>query len=212
MRFTWNPALPLPYESAWGLFSKLLALNYCNPVDVAEAIVKEGVSRPRKLNFRDSSWIDIDRFSEMLRIHPQRLKRCFLDQLGFPHITPDDDERGIRYCPLCLAKGYHSVFFDLGMIEGCPIHGAKLEKSCADCTTTLLREGLLRDVNPQDSKQPLPDFNVSQHIYGSRCGHIYFDPNRPLRPAFTLSKSEECEIELWGDRLVRWWGSIFCGT
>lgn len=210
MRFTWNPALPLPYESAWGLFSKLLALNYCNPVDIAAAIVKKGIPRPRKLDFRDSSWIDFDRFSEMLRVHPKRLKRCFLDQLGFPHITPNDETAGIRFCPLCLAKGYHSVFFDLGMVGGCPIHGVKLAKPCVACTRALLRGGLLHEVILQDDQEPLPDFNFSQHIYGSHCGHIYFDPNRPLRSAFiTFSRSEQCEIELWGDRLVRWWGSIY---
>lgn len=209
MRFTWNPVLPRPYESAWGLFSKLLALNYCRPVDVAAAIVKDGIPHPQKLNFRDSSWIDIDRFSEMLRVHPNRLKRCFLDRLGFPHVTPNEDEvAGIRYCPLCLAKGYHSVFFDLGMVGSCPVHGVKLEKPCVVCTRTLLREGLRREVSPQDAQEPLSNFNSSEHCYGSRCGHIYFDPTRPLRSTFTLSKSEECEFELWGDRLVRWWSSI----
>lgn len=209
MRFTWNPTLPLPYESAWGLFSKLLALNYCNPADIAEAIVKRGVIPPLELNFRDSSWIDIDRFSDMLGVHPYRLRLCFLDQLGFPHVTPDD-RGGIRFCPLCLAKGYHSIFFDLGMVSGCPIHGVKLENPCALCSKTILRVGLRREVRRQGAKGLL-DLNASEHVYGSPCGHINFDPNRMVRPAFTMTKSEVRELELWGDRFVQWWISIYGG-
>ncbi|AAZ97270.1 hypothetical protein Tbd_1317 [Thiobacillus denitrificans ATCC 25259] len=201
MLFTWNPAWPLPYESAWGLFAKLLALNYCTPADVAQAIAKQGIPSPREINFRDSSWIDFDRFSGMLGVHPDRLRRCFLDQLGFPHVSPDL-ARGVRFCSSCLANGYHSVFFDLGIVGGCPIHGRALEKPCVRCSRAVSKTGLARYERYRA--------NSEYFVYCSDCGHVYFDPNRIVGPA-PMEKGAERDLALWGNRFVRWWMSIYSG-
>lgn len=209
MRFTWNPVVPAPYESAWMIFLKLLALNYCAPTDIVKEIIKPGYPFPKKLDFRNSSWIDINRFAVMLGVDPQRLHLCFLDQLGFPHVIPDE-KGGIRFCPKCLAKGYHSVFFELGIIAGCPIHECLLTSACSSCATTVFRRGLIR-VSRYPSPREMPDVNVPEYIYQSSCLHISFDPDILVWPTSMIKEEEMREIRCWGDRLVSWWNTVYSG-
>src|SRR5208283_2814757 len=90
-RMTWNPQDPAPYESAWSIFAKLMALNYCRPAEIANAIKYRGLKTLRKIEFRNSAWIDFARFGALLNVDPNRLRAGFLDQLGFPQFSTDQD-------------------------------------------------------------------------------------------------------------------------
>lgn len=205
MRFTWDPVQPFPYESGWLLFVKLMAHNFCSPRVIAQAIAKPGLVWNGSLDFRDSSWIDIPRFAVALNISPDRLRACFLDKLGFPLTTPASDD-GIRICPHCLAMGYHSVFFGLGMVEACPVHKTKLEKPCRPCAMAVERYGLRRYTKDKDIS---PVFGgPSNDLFGTPCKHkhIRFDPERISWRHDQVKQSDLDEWKRCGDELLAWWG------
>ena len=78
-RMTWNSLDPAPYESAWSVFAKLMALNYCRPTDIANTIKYSEIKTLRKIDLRNSSWIDFERFGALLNVDPNRLRAGFLD-------------------------------------------------------------------------------------------------------------------------------------
>lgn len=202
MRFTWHPASPLPYESAWMVFAKLIALNYCRPKEIISAIAKKNDLVPKYLNFRDSSWIDLERFARMLGVERRRLNQCFLDQLGFPRGDPQSGA-GIRFCRECLAKSYHSVFFDLGIIGYCPIHNIRLEDPCTDCLDAVKSVGLHRSIFSMDESYS------ENFVYYSDCRHIRFYPDKPIWETDTMTANEIKKIRREGVKLIQWWGRVF---
>lgn len=210
-RMTWNPADPAPYESAWSVFVKLMALNYCKPRDIAELIRRNGSRTSRKLEFRDSTWIDFERFGALLDIEPDRLRTGFLDQLGFPQFTYYDGPHGIRFCPDCLRRGYHCTLFDLALIAECPIHGKPLEKGCAGCYTTVASSGL--ECSPIPCKIPggvIHDSAWRADSYSSKCGHVHFDPEA-VTGISRFDFDEQREVREACEAFIRWWQSIFSG-
>ncbi len=147
-RLTWNPLGPAPYESAWSVFVKLMALNFCKPLDIAQAIARSTVPVPNTLDFRQSDWIDFERYGRLLGVAPSRLRAGFLDQLGFPTAYNEKLGKGLRFCPECLGHGYHSVLFDLALISECPIHNCRLTRACLSCYWTVATKGLRRLAQP----------------------------------------------------------------
>lgn len=208
---TWNPADPAPYESAWSIFVKLLALNFCKPIDIVRSIAWNSDYRIKKLDFWQSSWIDFERFGVLLRVDPDRLRMGFLDQLGFPQFS-SYRSAGIRFCPECLKLGYHCIFFDLALVSKCPIHQVSLTKGCNVCCSTVASNGLLH--NKLSNKVPedlINDITWKEEPYTSRCGHIYFNPETVMESFhtdFTIRKEmkEACE------ELLQWWEKIFSGS
>lgn len=184
------------------LFVKLLAHNFCSPKVTAQAIAKPGFVWNGVLEFRDSSWIDFPRFAAALNVSPDRLRACFLDQLGFPQTTPASDDR-IRLCPHCLSMGYHSVFFDLGMIEVCPVHKTKLGKPCRSCAIAVKKYGLRKHIKNKDILSTIDA--PSDDLYGTACKHIRFDPEQIRWACNSMQQRDLDEWQEWGDQLLAWW-------
>lgn len=106
-RFTWHRHAPAPFESAWSVFAKILALNHTKPKVIFDVICNDQSKNSRKVLLTlDSSWVDFDRFSQALNVKANQLKTCFLDQLGFS-LEDIAYVKDIRICRQCLAKGYH---------------------------------------------------------------------------------------------------------
>lgn len=209
-RMTWNSQDPAPYESAWSIFAKLMALNYCRPADIANAIKYRELKTLRKIDFRNSSWIDFERFEELLNVAPNRLRAGFLDQLGFPQFSTDQDS-GIRFCPECLKFGYHCTLFDLALVVECPIHNLPLENGCKACRSTVSTTGLIR--TPRPYKIPggiISDFKWRGDLYSSSCGHIHFDPDKVMGIS-RLDTDSKRDIRNACERLIRWWSTVFAG-
>ena len=211
-RLTWHPFDPAPYESAWSVFGKLLALNFCKPADIANAIRRQGCADVKYLAFRDCDWIDFDRFSDLTGVAPNRLKAGFLQQLGFPRFSYHDGAHGIRFCPECLKFGYHSILFDLALVTECPIHQKPLQNGCTVCCNAVARTGLVREASPHRIYGGvIHDSAWRSDTYSSKCGHIYFDPERVLgirRFDFNQRRdmSRACE------EFIRWWKKVFASS
>jgi hypothetical protein len=123
-RLTWDPALQFPFESGWSLFRKIKVLNNLKDHELVELIAREPVPirKSRLRDCADSSWIDFDRFSELLEVPAAELRNGFWDQLGIRVIRPKEYE--LRVCKMCWEMHrYHCVLFDLIWVRQCPWHG-----------------------------------------------------------------------------------------
>lgn len=131
-RLTWDPLCPAPFESAWSVVLKVCKLNSLSFDELIALIQKEGAVLPIRRPFYtilfNSSWIDFQKFSDLLGVSVSRLKECFLDQLGFQ--IPKELTRPIRACPKCRRLEYQCTFFDLAMIAECPWHREQLLSPC----------------------------------------------------------------------------------
>ena len=208
-KLIWQGQSPAPFESAWLIFAKLEAMNVMQPKKLRSLIVDQTRSDADKgdLEFRDSSWIDFERFGNALGVDESRLRVAFLDQLGFvgykfgPHRW---GEPGIKVCPDCLAKGYHSVFFELGFIDICPWHYRKLEEPCYSCRSTVRSSGLKKrrfdTVGTSDESTEWMEFYSS-------CKHILFQDGR-VGKLNKLSCEEEEAITTRCTALLAWWKKV----
>lgn len=202
-KLIWQEISPAPFESAWSIFAKLQALNTMSPTQVHSMIADPTCkdANARELAFRDSSWIDFDRFSNALGVNKNRLRAAFLDQLGFT-LRNNLPTLGIKVCRDCLEKGYHSVFFELGFVDICPWHNKKLDAPCDYCRSTVFRSGLKKRQNQMHMG------NISkgakwQNLHSS-CEHIQFNDGQ-VGKSNGLSQFEEEAIYERCTALLRWW-------
>lgn len=127
-RLTWDPALQFPFESGWSLFHKIKVLNNLKDHELVNLIAKEPVPfrQGRLRDCADSSWIDFDRFSELLEVPAAELRNGFWDQLGITVTRSREYE--LRLCKMCWEMHrYHCVLFDLIWLRHCPWHGCRLD-------------------------------------------------------------------------------------
>lgn len=204
-KLIWQGQSPAPFESAWLIFAKLLALNAMRPTKIRSLIVDQNRVDARKgdLEFRDSSWVDFDRFSNALGVNQNRLRAAFLDQLGFAHGSAPNLRYGpgIKVCPDCLAKGYHSVFFELGFIDICPWHYRKLEAPCYSCRSAVLYSGFKK--RSADAVGDTVETTEWMEFYSS-CRHVLFQDWR-VGKTNGLSGVEEEAITTRCVALLEWW-------
>lgn len=209
-KLIWQGIAPAPFESAWSIFAKLLALNAVSPARVCSIIADpmSNSSTWNALDFRDSSWVDFNRFSSALGVNENRLRAAFLDQLGFSDrvsMLNQQHRSGIKLCQECLERGYHCVLFELGFVDICPWHYKTLDVPCDSCFTTVFRSGLKRH------REKLHECNASEmpewQEMSSSCGHIHFNDSR-VGMLNRLSPDEEKNIALHCTALLRWWMSV----
>jgi len=207
-QFTWHRHAPAPFESAWSVFAKILALNHTKPRVIFDVICNNQSKESRKvLSTLDSSWVDFDRFSHALNVEANQLKTCFLDQLGFS-LKDITYIRDIRVCSECLAKGYHCTLFCLPLIKSCPWHGCKLGFPCKTCAETVFVKGLSRrDIINSENFNDEFDENGINLTYESLCEHITFS-EKLLNKLNVANDSEKDEIEFRCNQFLLWWYEI----
>ncbi|MYM71751.1 hypothetical protein GTP56_06005 [Duganella sp. FT134W] len=110
-------------------------MNHLTWPELGNLIKNPGAHVPGRIESSNTRWVDFERFASLLRITSSRLKQGCRDELG---LDADGDLRGIRICPQCWGEAYyHSVFFDLGILDECPFHKCKLRSPCKRCTSQL---------------------------------------------------------------------------
>lgn len=163
----WCVGWAWPYESAFGLLQKFAWVNALSCCQIA-----------RHALFADYHW---SYGSTELVLGDWITRRHRAGRLpdGFPlregllsHYAWFWSERlgsteAVRFCPVCLDSGYHSIFHQLSGIERCPIHDQMLLENCRHCGratgTFSLRRG--------DSKTPFQCMYCEQPLSNN------FDPN-----------------------------------
>jgi hypothetical protein len=206
-RLTWDGKNPAPFESAWGVFAKLIAVNFARPREIGLAIQRLDLvesDRSGALDFRHSHWIDFVRFGEAIGVAPSRLKCGFLDQLGFSVPTRDWSD-GIRHCPACLRMGYHCTLFDLGFIARCPWHDIPLTQPCLQCARAVMSPGLQR--RRSGTRQVTGGVSDDLDQFESICGHISFR-DKVCISTNAMSTAQSTLVAAKCVELLHWWNSV----
>jgi hypothetical protein len=195
-RLTWNPVAPAPFESAWSIYTKILAHNQMKIGELANLIRKSNIplKETNALDFRSSKWIDFEKFGQLLEINPERLKTGYLDQLGFYPYTSGYNGYKIRHCPECAKIGFHCVLFDLAMIKECPWHRCELGNACYGCGAPSTINGISRSM-----------------IQDEPCCHGCGLRMSPFLDMLNLNKLDpalEAMVAGYCIELVDWWQSV----
>jgi hypothetical protein len=56
----------------------------------------------------------------------------------FQSLAALTERNWLRYCPVCIAQGYHSFWHQVGIVDRCPLHGTVLVRACPHCKTALM--------------------------------------------------------------------------
>lgn len=72
--------------------------------------------------------LDVEKIRGSLRISRKQLRSSLVapSQIRLQH-------EHLRYCPVCLGRGYHCVLYQRGRLQVCPLHGTRLETACRSC-------------------------------------------------------------------------------
>lgn len=194
-RLIWDSQAPAPFESAWSLLVKVMALNQLTPAKLHELIAVDGETYFHGLDFRRSSWVNFNKLEQMLGVTEKRLRGCFLDQLFLNDHSTGVATQGVRLCTACLAKGFHSIFFELPFIDRCPWHDRPLEDYCQDCYAAASYLGL--------RKCRTTSVNKSNLDIGSGCGHIRFNSDS-IQKLNQLSVNDERVVVKHCMQLYQW--------
>jgi hypothetical protein len=187
-KLIWPEIWPLPFESSWSLMAKILKFNAMTPLDLANLIAKD--EKQKYLDFRDSTWIDFEKLSQVLGVSITRLRSCFAADLGFPVMRSG----AIKFCPLCKDHQYHNILFEIDFVAICPWHRKSLE-SCTSCFNAIVRTGLRKNL-VEGNHGPWAKWSSS-------CKHVVLDDAAPR-----ISKLEhELSLQIMdiSTQMISWW-------
>lgn len=134
-RLTWHVGSILPYASLWHTVNRAIWLNALRPKELVEVTGlgrRRGDQSLRACETMFTPSIDIPRLASILGEPRSDFRNCTFGQLSSQaaerYVIPR-----IRWCPECIAHGYHSILGSLRLLAKCPIHGVPLLDQCPSC-------------------------------------------------------------------------------
>lgn len=135
-RLTWLPSWFKAHESLWSVAAKLTTANVCQLEDVFEFVPPLGQLQYSLWNLDDPT-VGIE-LGKYLKLPLKDLSTAFIqDFLVLPEYRLLFNH-SLRYCPRCLASGFHSVLFQHRGVVRCPLHNAAISESCPRCFRPIL--------------------------------------------------------------------------
>lgn len=118
--------VPLPYESTCSLLLRLAYLNRMQLSDFSALglTYSDADRRPVILNPAG-----VGRLYRLTGWSPDWREAWTFQQLRDTQLV----DNAFRFCPQCLADGYHTFLFQLPVIQACPKHGTSLVSHCKSC-------------------------------------------------------------------------------
>jgi len=171
--FTWSTDWIQEYESPWGILEKF---KYANAIDgntVLGLIGNENVKQLKNISSARSVHRNLIHFpsidpkmtENILGINLLEYHDTLIDKLI--HLVPQIKYVGnyfknnLSYCPICLRRGYHSIFHQIRLFEYCAFHpDQKLIDRCPQCKKAML-EYLINKGNNE--------------AYRCSCGYCFLD-------------------------------------
>ena len=116
-----------PYESLLSMLWKFAHMNrLAGHVVVAHVAKRPG--DPYAGVAATAADVDIGHVATTLRLAPKTV-RSSMPRAGSQRPWCPD----LRFCPRCMARGYHGVVHQLGTQPRCPVHGNWLQTACSSC-------------------------------------------------------------------------------
>lgn len=121
---------PLPHESTYAVLARLADLNVWTRTGVVRAF-STGGKGTRDFQFMDCGLRLQDRLNELAGWCWKPAELGVEDQL--PNLRRIMWSPVLRFCPVCMACGFHCIWFQLAAMHQCPLHGCLLTDSCEHC-------------------------------------------------------------------------------
>lgn len=187
MIVAWRSGATSRYESLWALIHKFAHLNGAGFSEI-------------KAMFDATPWVPWYQGAGAL----DRLERLDSKKLAQAFEIPEPDIRllvseaynvgsetstALRYCPVCIKKGFHTAAFQLNSIKKCPLHKVDLQYRCPGCHSSILYGLGVKELSTP---------------FGCRCGTV-------LWPGITSDiwpRALTLEEEGVFERLLRWVDTI----
>ena len=165
----WRVGQTHPFESAWSLFNKFCRWNCARYAEVWALFSVNTQPCPSKSRFvlSNPTWIDRQKFEALLRLTPENAIGAFIGKyLGDNSAAALlSSSTFVRFCPQCVARGFHSPLHDLLFVQTCPIHREPLLSRCPKCSERI--------------EHALP--RITNHDpYGCKCGHLLWSTEHSL--------------------------------
>lgn len=177
---------PLAFTSSWLLFIKAAAINYLPPNVLVNLMRQPSANSRVNPYYWTSTFVDIAYLAKCTGLTEQVLSTLFVDRYSV--CTLNVERIIIRHCPVCIAQGYHSVFFQFALFDTCPWHGRKLYP-CPSCTHAISQTQGMRFTLHEDYYEA--SLNCG-HFYFNSKGSTRFDLNTELQNQDYLERSKLC--------------------
>lgn len=131
--FCTQPRWSCDGESAWSILNKFQWLNrlplnaLLPPMGRADLIDAEP-----DLDLRFVTMLDVQTTSTNFGISSARIMRAFVP-IQNRALARAIFSNVLRYCPICLIDGFHATLYQCLLLDQCPIHCQRLQKSCPQC-------------------------------------------------------------------------------
>lgn len=116
-----------PYESIVSILWKFVWMNRLPGHAVVGHIAKRSVDPYAGIEIAPRE-IDSTYLAQTLGISMKTVRQSIPDPI--PRRAPSSV---LRYCPRCMARGYHCVMHQFGNVLRCPVHAVPLETLCRGC-------------------------------------------------------------------------------
>lgn len=179
--FNWDSGWVQPYESLPSIFSKFAIANVVDTKTVIKLFtLKKSFSYQLKRSITSKAaihTINSTRFENIIGLPVENLLSRDPIQIvpGSAHNLLMKSKQ-LRYCPDCLARGYHCTHMQLLPLRACPLHNTKLIDICHHCG----RQIPINFTFPADNIYACPS-----------CGHAFWPQSDPVVwPKCNLSDDE----------------------
>jgi TniQ len=146
--FVWREHWVSPFESMWGIFEKFKFVNCASVQDIFNLF---GTDTTRSIKSRiygsvhrrctylsglDNDLVKSVFLQPLLKINNQNVKKLVeLLPYKITHYSYIRDE--LYFCPMCIKKGFHSLFHQFSLMHECPYHQITLQRGCPNCKVSI---------------------------------------------------------------------------
>lgn len=124
---------PLLHESAYSVISRFAQRNALD-FSTLKSVLRQQTSGAAGRGFFCSS-ADIERWVNELTGWSWRSHEVLLEPVSAV-LTCGIWSQTLRYCPICLEAGFHSIWYQAEILTNCPFHGCQLISFCQECGAT----------------------------------------------------------------------------
>ena len=126
-----------PGESAWSRVAKFQWLNRLTWTQLYEALgTCTAVLSSEGVDLRCGQHFDMARLAAALRLDTTTLRQSFCVTKRHEPIIELSAEV-LRFCPDCIAQGYHATLFQFEFVRRCPMHETVLSRRCPKYETPM---------------------------------------------------------------------------
>lgn len=138
----WNPKWVLPFESVWSIIEKYKAANRISSADFLSTYAldlykkRHGTVSKSYRELYTFKALNQEKFSSVIGTLVLDYQSRTIDEIlsRMPSGTNIMYFRDyLAYCPICIEKGFHSIFHQFSLLHHCPFHQLSLLKVCSDC-------------------------------------------------------------------------------